>query len=403
MPVSDVDTQQLLRDLARETLERYREINLLYRASETLGASLDAQEVPRLLLDEAQRVMPSDNAIVLVGDAAADEGWTSALSLIESVRVTGRPDYTDSALCVPIRAGDRALGVVVLRRDGGRSSFNAGDEKLLLGLASQAGVALERARLHEHETRRIQLEQELDVARRIQMTLLPAAPPDIHGWGFAATYRAARQVGGDFYDFMCHALPNRRLGLAIADVTGKGVPAALMMAYSRAVLRAESMAGRSPADVLTNTNRLIMQERQSRLFLSALYAEIELDDGRFTFASAGHDSPLWIKGADAEVIELDAPGVLLGAFHETGIESRTVVLDPGDFVMLYTDGVTEARNDARDLFGDDRLKAVATTAANGGTAQSMLESVLSAVAEFCGDAEQADDLTMVVVQRERVR
>ena len=147
-------------------------------------------------------------------------------------------------------------------------------------MASQAGVALERARLHEQETLRLRMEEELAVARRIQLTLLPSRPRVVAGWSFAATYQAARQVGGDFYDFLDHALDKRRIGLVIADVTGKGVPAALMMAYSRAVVRAESMAGRSPVDVLANTNRLIMQERQSRPFLSAFYGELELDSGR---------------------------------------------------------------------------------------------------------------------------
>ena len=139
-------------------------------------------------------------------------------------------------------------------------------------LASQAGVALERARLHRQEKRRLQMEQELTVAKQIQLTLVPSHPPQVPGWSFAAAYQAARQVGGDFYDFMNHAIADGRLGLAIADVTGKGVPAALMMAYSRAVLRAGSMDRATPVEVLEKSNQLIMQERHSGLFVSAFYA-----------------------------------------------------------------------------------------------------------------------------------
>jgi len=401
-PAAAGDTQKLLRDLARETLERYREINVLYRASETIGASLDADEVPRLLIDEARRVIPFDAAVVLVGEERPAAEWAPQQALISSVRSSGRPDYTDTALCVPLRAGEQVLGMMVVRRADAAKSFTAGDEKLLFGLASQAGVALERARMHLQETRRLQLEEELAVARRIQLTLLPAAPPTVPGWSFAATYEAAREVGGDFYDFLDHALTERRrLVIVIADVTGKGVPAALMMAYSRAVLRAESMAGSSPVEVLENANRLMIAERQSRLFLSALYAELDLDACRLTYASAGHDAPILVRAGGAEVRELEAPGVILGAFADTGMESRSVELGSGDTVVFYTDGVTEARDPERRLFGDERLRsAVAEAVAAGGSAESVLESVGAAVAEFTAGAEQSDDLTIVVLQRE---
>jgi sigma-B regulation protein RsbU (phosphoserine phosphatase) len=356
---------------------------------------------------EAQRVIPFDAAQVILGDESPGDEWAAARDLIDSVRSSGRPDYTDSALCAPVRAGEKVLGVVVLGRAAGSASFTAGDEKLLLVLASQAGVALERARLHEQETRRLQLEQELAVARRIQLSLLPQSPPQVPGWTFAATYEAARQVGGDFYDFVAPGRPEdggRRLGLVIADVTGKGVPAALVMAYSRAVVRAEAAAGSSPGEVLSNTNQVIMRDRQSRLFLSAFYTELDLDSGTMTYANAGHDAPLlvrWAGGANGiGVSELEARGVVLGAFADMGLEEKSAALAPGDLVVLYTDGVTEARNSARELFGEERLRAVVAQSAAGG-AQSVIASVTAAVAEFTAGEEQADDLTMVVVQRER--
>ncbi len=398
-------------DLARETLERYREINLLYRASETIGACLDVNTVPRLVLAESERVIPSDQAAVLIGDAVTGDRalLESASRLVEAVLDTGRPDITSderqAALGVPIRAGENLLGVVVLGRTVGHTNgsrpFTAGDEKLLLGLASQAGVALERASLHQQETHRQRMEQELAVAHRIQLSLLPMRPPVIPGWGFAATYQAAREVGGDFYDFLDHGPDSRRLGVVIADVTGKGVPAALMMAYSRAVVRAESMAGRSPIEVLSNTNRLLLQERQTRLFLSACYAEIDLDDGRLTYANAGHDAPLWISAAGDESVELEDHGAILGAFHDIDLQSRSIQLGAGDVVVFYTDGVTEARDGNGRLFGDERLAESALGAvAVGGDAKAVLDSVTTAVEAFTAGAEQADDLTIVVVQRE---
>jgi serine phosphatase RsbU (regulator of sigma subunit) len=398
-------------DLARETLERYREINVLYRSSETIGASLDADEVARLLVSETERVIPSDAREVVIGDERPDDSWRPALGLIEQVRAAGRPDIASwpaaapdglaSGLCVPVRAGEKVLGVVVLGRNVGGRPFTASDEKLLLGLASQAGVALERARLHEQETLRLRLEEELAVARRIQLTLLPSRLPVVAGWSFAATYQAARQVGGDFYDFLDHALDERRIGLVIADVTGKGVPAALMMAYSRAVLRAESLAGGSPIEILANSNRLIMQERRSRPFLSAFYGELDLDSGRLLYANAGHDAPLLVEARGRAWRELDAHGVILGAFGDLRLEAHDVALGPGDTLILFTDGVTEARDSRSKLFGDERLaRAALAGAAAADGAGSVLQSIVGAVDAFTQGAERADDLTILVTQRE---
>ena len=401
--------------IARETLERYREINLLYRSTETIGASLDPADVPRLLLEEADRVIHSQAAAVLLGNTgrvpahvkgtteAVDELVSIAEALIGRVRETGRPDIeawdgaaSSSVLCVPVRAGESVLGVVVLARGASQPTFTAGDEKLLLGLASQAGVALERARLHEDETRRQRLDEELNVARRIQLSLLPAHLPHVDGWNFAAAYSAARQVGGDFYDFLDHALPDGRLALAIADVAGKGVPAALMMAYSRALLRAQAMAGHEPVEILQRTNRLIVQDRQTRPFLTALYADLELKTGRLTYANAGHDSPLLVS-ADGRSQMLDAAGVILGAFDDIELEQRELTLAPGDLVVFYTDGVTEARGPVGGFFGDERLIAAATS--TRGNARTILDAIVSSVAAFTAGAEQADDVTIVVAQR----
>ncbi|HEY8168492.1 MAG TPA: PP2C family protein-serine/threonine phosphatase [Candidatus Limnocylindrales bacterium] len=412
--------------LARETLDRYRELNLLYRASATIGACLDAADLPRLVLSEAQHAIPFDAGAVLLPVSPGVADWqpagttgredtianllAAAADLVDVARTTGRPDIAvwpdapagrpATAIGVPIRVGDDVLGVVVLGRLAGARAFTAGDEKLMLGLAGEAGIALERASMQERETRRLQLEEELAVARRIQLTLLPSAPPVIPGWRFAASYVAARQVGGDFYDFIVQAVPRQRLGLVIGDVTGKGVPAALMMAYTRAVLRAESMADRAPLEVLANTNRSMMEERRSRLFVSAFYAEIELDSGRLSYCNAGHDPPLWIA-AGGRVRELENSGAILGAFRDAGLESRSVVLEPGESVVLYTDGLTEARNHQRELFGEERLRSAAgASVAAGGDAASTLEALEMAVAAFTAGAEQADDLTIVVIQRE---
>jgi phosphoserine phosphatase RsbU/P len=249
----------------------------------------------------------------------------------------------------------------------------------------------------EQATLSEQLEQELRIAREIQLSLLPSCPV-APGWTFDAKYLAAREVSGDFYDFLYHRMDSGRLELVIGDVTGKGVPAALMMATSRAVLRAEAQHAESPAEVLTQANRILTEDRLARLFLSALHAAIDTRTGVVTYANAGHDRPLLIR-AGGDHSELDAPGVILGAFRRISLVDCVIQLGPGDTLILYTDGVTEARNRAGELFGDERLLDAAVAGGRGGDAAAVSRTILDAVTEFTGGAPQADDLTLVVVQR----
>lgn len=242
------------------------------------------------------------------------------------------------------------------------------------------------------------LDSELAVARRIQLSLLPACPV-APGWTFEAKYVPAREVGGDFYDFLYHARDEGRLEFVIGDVTGKGIPAALMMAHSRAVLRSEAHHAGGPADVLMRANRILTEDRLASLFLSGLYARVDLASGLVTYANAGHDRPLLIRRGGAEYVELDAPGVILGAFRSIELADCVVQLGAGDTLAFYTDGVTEARNGDGDLFGDERLALAARRGAASGDARTVALAILDAIADFTDGAAQSDDLTLVVLQR----
>ncbi|HUG47689.1 MAG TPA: PP2C family protein-serine/threonine phosphatase [Candidatus Limnocylindria bacterium] len=242
------------------------------------------------------------------------------------------------------------------------------------------------------------LEEELRVARDIQLSLLPACPV-APGYTFDAKYLAAREMSGDFYDFLYHALPEGRLELVIGDVTGKGVPAALMMAHSRAVLRSEARRAESPAQLLMSANQVLTEDRLARLFLSALYARLDITSGLVTFANAGHDLPLLIRRGARSAVELDAPGVILGAFRRIELSDFSVRLEPGDTLIFYTDGVTEARDPEGRLFGDERLAQAALAGAAGAAATDVTLAVLDAVTGFMRGAPRSDDITLVVIQR----
>jgi serine phosphatase RsbU (regulator of sigma subunit) len=409
--------------LADETLERYRELNLLYHIGETIGASLDSGEILQSVLVEANRVIRADvSAVLLPGIAGGDELETqarlgvteygealtrAAQHLIDQVRRKARPDIITISPSEPIRAilgaplktQEQVLGVVLLGRLAGQPVFTASDEKLVMALTSQAAIAIERTRLYQQEIKRQRLEQELEVARQIQLSLLPASCPTLAGWEFAAVYQAARQVGGDLYDFFELPAESPQLGLLIADVTGKGVPAALFMAFSRTIIRTEAMISRNPATVLERANRLIVQDNQSRLLLTAFYCLLDSHTGRLVYANAGHNWPLWLQATTGKFQELRARGVILGAFRDIPLEERQVDVAPGDLLVFYTDGITEAWNTTDEMFGQERLQA-SLLANSGVSAKEVCQAVLTAVKDFTGDIPASDDITLLVVKRQ---
>jgi sigma-B regulation protein RsbU (phosphoserine phosphatase) len=304
------------------------------------------------------------------------------------------------------------------------------DEAQLLGILANLLVqTLERERLHQEALAREKLEQELDLAREIQASFLPNCCPVVPGYQIEAYYRAARQVGGDFYDFIeLPAAPGaaaadeaprgvvfrggtrlpspgvrdlsaaQRLGVVIADVTDKGVPAALFMALSRTLLRATAIDGRQPAEVLQRANRLILADSRAGLFVTTFYAVLETQTGQVTYANGGHNYPLLYETATDEVRPLRAQGIVLGIVPQPQFEQLSLTMRPGDVLLLYTDGVTEAMNAQRELFGDDRLAAVLRANHRRGP-QEILDAVLAEVTAFAGGQSQADDITMVVIKR----
>ena len=247
---------------------------------------------------------------------------------------------------------------------------------------------------------RQRLERELDFARRIQLNLMPAKPPQPAGWEIATAYRAARLVGGDFYDAFELPGPGGRIGLIIADVTGKGLTAALMMAFTRAVHRAAAYNGTSPADWLERTNRVLVRDARTGLFVTAIAAEVDPSRGVLTYASAGHEPALIAYGSSGSVEELPAGGMLLGLAEPAPTADREVPFEPGDLAILYTDGVTDAIDADGRRFGDQGLNE-AVASVRGLAAAEAIAEVLDAVDRFVGDAEPADDLTLIAVRRLR--
>jgi serine phosphatase RsbU (regulator of sigma subunit) len=257
------------------------------------------------------------------------------------------------------------------------------------------------SRRTESEVQRQSFLRELAIGRKMQRSMLPQQVPQVPGWHFAAHYDTAWQVGGDFYDFISlnEAVNGQsEICLVIADVTGKGVPAALYMAVARTLIRAETGKGQSPAQVLRRVNELILNDNRSPLFLSVLQAMLDVKTGDVVYASAGHNPPLCFRESSGQVEELPAHGTLLGAFVDVSFSEERTLLEPGDTLILYTDGVSEARDAEGNFFGDRRLKS-AVAAAGDCPVEEMVQALVTAVNEFTGSMPQADDMTIVAVKR----
>ncbi|HYN68848.1 MAG TPA: PP2C family protein-serine/threonine phosphatase [Candidatus Eisenbacteria bacterium] len=244
------------------------------------------------------------------------------------------------------------------------------------------------------------LEQELRIARRIQRSLVQLATPAVEGWEVACDYRPARQIGGDFFDvFPVPPGPDaRHLALVIADVSGKGISAALLMAFIRPVVRAALDRTNDPVEALERTNRILVGERRTGLFVTILAALLDLESGSLRIANAGHEAPLLVPAGRGRIRWLPDGGPLIGAFPKLGLTESKVELGPGDQLVLYTDGVTDATDPGGRRFGDERLRAVVGRNRTG-TAEELVGAIDRSVTRFQGDADAADDLALLVLRR----
>jgi steroid delta-isomerase-like uncharacterized protein len=250
-----------------------------------------------------------------------------------------------------------------------------------------------RFRVAEAQERE-RIEQELQVARRIQQELLPEATPELDGWRIAAYYGPAREVGGDFYDFL--ELEDARLGLVVGDATGHGMPAALMMAAARSMLRAVVQSLGSPGKVLARVNEALVAEIPPSTFVTCFYGILDPENGHLRYANAGHNLPCRRHNGQAD--ELRARGMPLGLMPGTGYEEKEAVLESGDSVLLYSDGLVEAHNPRREMFGFPRLRRlIAEHAAEEG---SLVDFLMDELRSFTGEGwEQEDDITLLTLRR----
>ncbi|OGC77363.1 MAG: hypothetical protein A2145_03160 [candidate division Zixibacteria bacterium RBG_16_40_9] len=305
---------------------------------------------------------------------------------------TLEPGELRSLLMVPLKLKNKVTGVLCLFNK--EEKFSAEDQRLLSIIAVQSAQVIENARLAEEEKKLQEIEKELLVAKEIQARLLPKEAPQIAGFDIQGYTLPTKQVGGDYFDFI--GLDDKKLGIAIADVSGKGMPAALLMANFQATLRNQSLAKISPAEMVYNCNNLVCKSVEAGQFVTFFGGVLNPSEKTFTYVNAGHNPP-FIFTRKGEITRLTEGGLILGLMENSPFEQKKVTLNPGDLLLLFTDGITEAMNETQAQFEEDRLTKVVQDHRQL-SASEIIKKITQEVLAFQGLQPQFDDLTLVVIK-----
>ncbi|HSF81008.1 MAG TPA: GAF domain-containing SpoIIE family protein phosphatase [Anaerolineales bacterium] len=311
----------------------------------------------------------------------------------DSRYVVGRA-ATRSEIAVPIIRGEWTIGALNLESDL-LAAFDESDVEVLRFFADAAAISIEKAMLHRQLVDQKRVEEQLQIAHDIQQRLLPGQAPDMPGYDIAAICLPTHEIGGDYYDYIERA--DGKLGLVVADVSGEGVAAALVMTAFRALIRTHARSRWNPARIARFVNRILPEFTGQANFVTAVYGTLDSLDGSFRYANCGHNPPLLLR-ANGEIELLARTGPLLGVLPEARYTTGEVSLAPGDGLVLYTDGIVEATNQEDKIFGTDRLTRLPGLK-QALPASKLIQSIIQATKEFTGMKYFLDDLAIVIIRR----
>lgn len=325
---------------------------------------------------------------LLVGDAAMDKRFSEAESIIlHRIR---------TAMAAPLLHKSEPLGVVYVDTRQRTTPYTREELELLAGITSQAALAIVNARLHSQIVEQHKLAREMEIARTIQMNLLPKVYPDMRGFEVSAMSLPAKDVGGDYYDFT--ELPDGRLGIAIADVSGKGVPAAILTATTRSYVQAEGeRPDQSPARAAARINRMVHRDVTNDMYVTMVLMHLDRDTGAFDYVNCGHCHPTLLR-VDGSTDSLDKGGLFLGIMEDSEYESGSLRMEPGDVLLLMTDGVSDILDPKGRPFTEERVLELLRENAPR-TAEEIRNAIYDACVAHRADADQFDDFTLIVLKR----
>jgi len=385
--------------------EAYNAEQILGDLSEQVRSILDRESLLETVCRRISESLHVDRIAVLLREdgffrPALATGYAVPLDL--SIPGDAEPDREalarlDSHLLLPLPSRKDLLGYISLGPKKSEEPYSPSDTHLLRTVAAQTGLALENSRLSEaiavEIAQREMLHREIEIAREVQQRLFPQRLPEVPALEYAGHCRPARGVGGDYYDFL--ALASGRLGLAIADISGKGIPAALLMASLQASVRGQSQAGGKVAELMAQVNRLVFDASPENRYATFFYAQFDPATRRLIYTNGGHNAPMLLRGG--EVIRLEAGGPVVGLFRAASYEQEEIQLQPGDLLVLYTDGISEAENPQEEEWGEDALIETATACLYLPPSE-IIARIMQSADTFAAGAPQHDDMTVVVAR-----
>jgi serine phosphatase RsbU (regulator of sigma subunit) len=329
----------------------------------------------------------NEGASVLTSDAMHDPRFQSQQSVVLS--------QIRSVMAVPLASGEEIFGMVYVDNPF-QHRFTEENLKVLTTVASVASIKIEHERLLEERLEKRRMEEELKVASEIQMRLQPVAPPKIDGWDMTAVSFPCREIGGDYYDFIPRKKDNH-IVFAVGDVSGKGTGAALLMSSLHAAVRAQSQVRANVSEVMNEINQYIYENSPSNKFLTLLYGDLDAETGRLLYSNGGHNTPLLIRRT-GQIEKLDQGGLPVGMMPGVRYQEGTVAFEPGDVLVIYSDGITESVNDQDEEFGEERLVEVIRHNLNR-SASGIRDRIDEALSRFVGTTAAVDDMTLMIIKR----
>ena len=418
----------MLRDEVRRLRRAVDELSILNELAQSIGASFNAEEIMQIIIRRSQRAVNADQGVITLVDNEPQSMKTLIRTMVKSadapeyhlhqallgwMHLNKKPLVVDdpqhdsrfggvqwdkgirSVLCVPLMVKSELRGVLALYNKKDGEAFTADDQRLAAIIAAQSAQVIENARLIEKEKMYITLQQEVGLAATIQRDLLPQSTPELPGYDICARTIPAQSVGGDYFDFIPKG--DGRVALCLGDVSGKGLPASLLMANLQATLRGQTLVSQLPSECLRRSNILLLQSTSPDKFATVFYGILDGTQHTMHYANAGHDWPLLIA-EDGGIRRLATGGPVLGVFEEASYEDECIPLQPGDLLVIQTDGISEALNVHQEQFGDEQLKNLLLERRDR-SAEDIVDTVIREVKKHAGASLQSDDITIMVVKR----
>ncbi|HXU09718.1 MAG TPA: SpoIIE family protein phosphatase [Blastocatellia bacterium] len=349
-------------------------------------AALPAASQVQLSRSITNKVL-SEGASVLTSDAMSDPRFQSQHSVVLS--------QIRSVMAVPLASGEEIFGMIYVDNPF-NNRFQEEDLKVLTTIASVASIKIENERLLDERLEKRRMEEELKVASEIQMRLQPFAPPRLEGWDMTGVSFPCREIGGDYYDFIQRKRDNR-LVVAVGDVSGKGTGAALLMSSLHAAVRAQSQARSTISEVMGEINQYIFENSPPNKFLTLFYAELDPETGTLAYSNGGHNPPMMVR-QNGDVERLETGGLPIGMMQGVAYEQAIVTFEPGDVLVIYSDGITESVNEREEEFEEERLIEVVKNNA-GRSASGIRDRIDEALSRFVGTTAPVDDMTLMIIKR----